>query len=441
MDILERAVGPEKARDAFGAFSLPPSVSIRFNPFKWSSPKGLRGSDASLRSAPPSASLPVPPLNVPRVAVSSLPKPFGEDGVRVVKRVPWSEYGYMLGGRPRFVEDPLFHAGLYYVQDSSAMIAGHMLRECLDLVGDPGRPLRALDLCAAPGGKTTDMAASLRERLGDGFQIVANEVSRLRASVLRDNVAVWGDPNVIVTSRDPKAFSTLEGYFDIVLVDAPCSGEGMFRKDPRAVEEWSEEIVDLCAARQRRIIADVWPALRQGGLLIYSTCTFEESENDANVLWAAEELGGEVIDYDYQSLPGVMRTKTGGLLMPGLVEGEGQFVSVLRKTSPSGRCRQSIDSLRPLRDGLVKGEVKGKDFVPNPDWALSIFPPLDKYPSVELDRETALRYLHRDNVFVEGQPEGYLIVCHEGCPLGFVKNIGRRWNNLHPLNRRIRIDI
>lgn len=402
VDILERAVGPEKARAAFDAFSLPASVSIRLNPFKW---------------------------------------PFGEDGVNLVRRVPWSEYGYMLDGRPRFVEDPLFHAGLYYVQDSSAMIAGHMLRECLDLVSDSGRPLKALDLCAAPGGKTTDMAASLRERLGDDFRIVANEVSRLRASVLRDNVAVWGDPNVIVTSSDPKTFARLEGYFDIILVDAPCSGEGMFRKDPRAVEEWSEEVVALCAARQRRILADVWPALRQGGLLIYATCTFEQSENDANVLWAAAELGGEVIDYEYQSLPGVLRTKTGALLMPGLVEGEGQFVSVLRKTSPSGKTRLTPDCLRPLRNGLVKGEVKGRDFVPDPDWALSIDPPLDKYPSVELDRETALRYLHRDSVFVEGQPEGYLIVLHRGCPLGFVKNIGKRWNNLHPLNRRIRIDI
>ena len=445
-DILERAVGPEKARVAFDAFSLPPSVSIRYNPFKFSSPKGLRGSDASLRSAPPLASLrsaPVPPLNVPRVAVSSPTKPFGEEVSEGwgMTPVPWNEYGFMLQERPKFVLDPLFHAGRYYVQDSSAMIVGHMTREFLDRFDGLGRPVRALDLCAAPGGKTTDLSVSLRQRFGDGFLLVANEVMRDRALVLRDNVAVWGDPNVVVTSADPKAFSKLEGYFDIIVVDAPCSGEGMFRKDPRAVEEWSEENVALCAARQRRIVADVWPALRQGGLLVYSTCTFEESENDGNVLWAAEELGAEVSGYEYQSLPGVIRTKTGGLLMPGLVEGEGQFVSVLEKTSPSGRTRQAIDCLHPLRNGLAEGEVKGRDFVPNPDWALSIFPPLDKYPTVDLDRPTALRFLHRDSVFVEGQPQGYLIVCHEGCPLGFVKNIGKRWNNLHPLNRRIRIDI
>ena len=289
MDILSRAVGPEKARVAFEAFSLPPSVSIRLNPFKLpSSQKGLRGSTASLRSAPP--------LNVPRVAVVSSPKPFWED--ETCEKVPWSQYGVMLAERPRFVMDPLFHAGCYYVQDSSAMIVGHILREHLTRFEAIGRPIRVLDLCAAPGGKTTDISTSLRERFGDSFQLVANEVMRNRASILADNVAIWGDPNVVVTSRDPKAFDVLEGYFDIIVADVPCSGEGMFRKDPKAVEDWSPEAVELCAARQKRILADAWPSLRRGGLLIYSTCTFEEAENDSNVEWTAEELGAEIIDYE-----------------------------------------------------------------------------------------------------------------------------------------------
>lgn len=347
----------------------------------------------------------------------------------------------MLRERPRFILDPLFHAGCYYVQDSSAMVVGHIFREHLDRLEGLGRPVRVLDLCAAPGGKTTDLAASLRERFGGEFTLVANEVMRSRASVLCDNVAIWGDPNVIVTSKDPKDIGALEGYFDVILADVPCSGEGMFRKDPKAVEDWSPEAVALCAARQRRILADVWPSLRQGGLLIYSTCTFEDAENDSNVEWAASELGAEIIDYEYSSLPGVLGTRTGGLLVPGLVDGEGQFVAALEKNAPSGRTRLGPEALHPLREGLVEGERKGSSFVPSADWALSIFPPVDKYPLVELDRETALRFLHRDGIFIEGQPEGYLIVCHAGHPLGFVKNIGRRWNNLHPQNRRIRIDV
>ena len=440
-DILERAVGSERASAALEAFSLPPSVSIRLNPFKLPSPKGLRGSDASLRSAPPLASLrsaPVPPL-VPRVALSSPPEPFGEEAEPV--RVPWSPYGYMLPERPRFILDPLFHAGCYYVQDSSAMVVGHIVREHLDLFKDLGRPVRVLDLCAAPGGKTTDIAASLRERFGDGFLLVATEVMRSRASVLCDNVAVWGDPNVTVTCCDPKAVGRLEGFFDMIVADVPCSGEGMFRKDAKAVEDWSPDAVSLCASRQRRILADAWPALRQGGILVYSTCTFEEAENDANVEWVAAELGADVLGYDYSSLPGVLATRTGGLLVPGFVEGEGQFVAAVAKTSRPAVSHAGPESLHPLRNGLVKGTVKGRALVPSSDWALSIFPPLDSYPAVGLDRETALRYLRRESIFVEGQPEGFLVVTYEGHPLGFVKNIGKRWNNLHPLNRRIRMEI
>ena len=398
MDILSRAVGPECAPIAFDALSQAPSISVRYNPFKLSSDQ--KGSV-----------------------------------------VPWNKYGVMLSERPRFVMDPLFHAGCYYVQDSSAMVVGHIFREHLNDFEGLGRPVRVLDLCAAPGGKTTDLAVSLRERFGDGFQLVANEVMRNRASVLADNVAIWGDPNVIVTSCDPKAFSKLEGFFDVLVVDAPCSGEGMFRKDPKAVEDWSLEAVELCAARQKRILADAWPSLRQNGLLIYSTCTFEEAENDSNVEWMASELGAEVVYCEYSSLHGVILTRTGGLLVPGFVRGEGQFVSILRKTAPAGATKNGVEVLRPIRNGLEKGVTKGRDFIPSADWALSIDPPLDKYPAVELDLDTALRFLHRDGIFVEGQPDGFLMVCFEGHPLGFVKNIGKRWNNLHPQNRRIRIDL
>ena len=206
--------------------------------------------------------------------------------------VPWSPYGRILAERPVFTLHPLFHAGCYYVQDSSAMYVGHVFRKFLPELR-PGA--RVLDLCAAPGGKTTDLAASLRERFGDDFLLVSNEVMKDRARVLDDNVARWGDPNVVVTSVDPAAFASLGEYFDVIVADVPCSGEGMFRKDVRAEEQWSPELVKLCAARQKRILADVWPSLRRGGVLVYSTCTYEQAENDDNLVWAAENLGGEIV--------------------------------------------------------------------------------------------------------------------------------------------------
>ena len=159
--------------------------------------------------------------------------------------------------------DPAFHSGAYYVQDSSSMFVGHIFRRLLEK--REGR-LKVLDLCAAPGGKTTDLAASLREHCDDNFLLVSNEVMSNRCGILADNVARWGDPNIIVTNADPSAFAKLQGYFDIILTDVPCSGEGMFRKDEEAVRQWSEETVELCCARQKRILADVWPSLKGGGL-------------------------------------------------------------------------------------------------------------------------------------------------------------------------------
>ena len=241
---LEEAIGRERALVAFSAFDQPASVAVRQNPFKsCHSFDGLGG-----------------------------------------EIVPWSRWGLILSERPVFTLDPHFHAGAYYVQDSSSMFVGEVFTRCLDNVPVPeGRPLRVLDLCAAPGGKTTDLAASLRERFAGNFILVANEVMKQRAGVLASNVALWGDPNVVVTSDDPSAFSRLDGFFDVIVADVPCSGEGMFRKDEYAQQQWSENNVALCEGRQRRILADVWPALAQGGVLVYSTCTFNRKENDSNV--------------------------------------------------------------------------------------------------------------------------------------------------------------
>ena len=363
--------------------------------------------------------------------------------------VPWSPYGRILADRPVFTLDPLFHAGCYYVQDSSAMFVGHLFRKLLAIGSGEASPtasketVKVLDLCAAPGGKTTDLAASLREAYGDGFVLVANEVMKARVGVLDDNVARWGDPNVIVTSVDPAAFARLEGYFDIIVADVPCSGEGMFRKDPRAREEWSPAVVELCAARQKRILADVWPALREGGWLLYSTCTYEAAENDENLAWAAAELGGEILEPEDEFVEyGVRRTPHGHLLEAGVVPGEGQWAGALRKTAPQ-RTAAGADPavLHPLRSGLRKGAMQGHDFVPDADYALSIIFDSKDYPAVDVDRQTALRFLHRDALVLPQAAPGYNVVTYLGHPLGFVKNIGSRCNNLLPKGRRILMNV
>lgn len=377
-----------------------------------------------------------------QASVSIRLNPFKSEGVRLpilegASPVPWSPHGFILKERPLFTLHPLFHAGCYYVQDSSAMFTGHIFRQ---LAFEGNRPLRVLDLCAAPGGKTTDLAASLREKLGNDFTLVSNEVMKDRVRILCDNVAIWGDPNVSVISADPSVIGRdLPGWFDVIVADVPCSGEGMFRKDPRAREQWSEELVEICAARQKRIISDVWPALREGGLLVYSTCTYEDAENDAILEWAAAELGGETIppDNGFEAF-GVRTTRHGNLLKDGEVPGEGQWAGALRKTSEAGRG--PVKMPRTLWSAPGKGEQKGKRFVPNPDWALSLA--YDRsYPEAALDKATALKFLHKDSIVLPDAPRGYVAVTYKGVPLGFVNNIGNRCNNLHPQGRRILMDV
>lgn len=438
---LSEAIGADNASVALSALAGPASVSVRINPFK---------KCAEFRNS---------------------------------RRVPWSEYGLLLDDRPSFTLDPFFHAGCYYVQDSSSMFIGYILR-CLLENFRTDRQIRVLDLCAAPGGKTTDAAASLRKAFGDGFLLVSNEVMRSRASVLADNVALWGDPLVAVTSSDPAAFGRTDGFFDIIIADVPCSGEGMFRKDEEAVRQWSAENVAHCAARQRRILADSWPSLAENGFLIYSTCTFNKFENDDNVRWAAENLGAEIQYPDRGRIPdGVIPTACGYSLVPGFVEGEGQYCAVLKKTASQprreflhGKKRQAASTVaglfgipvreerkgdlvkavpesvadeldylgnhvRILSSGCAAGTLKGKDLVPSADLALNIALKDGTFRKAEVDRRTALKFLHRDALSLPDENKGYILVCHEGVPLGFVKNLGSRCNNLHPQERRIRMDV
>lgn len=375
IDLLTESVGEADAATALKALEAEPSASIRLNP-------------AKLTECPFPDATPV----------------------------PWSPYGYLLKERPVFTLDPLFHAGAYYVQDTSAMMVGHLFRQ---LIGPLQEGLCVMDLCAAPGGKTTDLAASLREHDGGKSLLLANEVIRSRYAVLRSNVATWGDERVGTVSRDPSAFGSAP-LFDVVVADVPCSGEGMFRKDPKAVEDWSPETVDFCTARSRRILSDIWPTLKEGGFLLFSTCTFNRKENDETVAWAADELGAEILNLGPQE-PAI-RTAHGYLMLPGRVPGEGQYAAVLRKSG----------SLTPLRKAdpftLFRAERPVE--------------PVDNLPSWEVDRETALRYLHGDALKLAPEaPIGPLCISFKGLPLGHAKNLGTRCNNLYPKAKRIKMDI
>ena len=373
IELLRDSVGP--ADKVLEALSQAPSVSIRLNPSK-------------LRSCP-----------------------FPE-----AENVPWSPFGYLLKERPVFTLDPLFHAGCYYVQDTSAMFVGHVFRQLLPLL-EPGATV--LDLCAAPGGKSTDLAASMRECWGDHFSLLSNEVMRQRFGVLRSNLDTWGDPRTGCVSRDPSAFGD-SPLFDVVVADVPCSGEGMFRKDAQAVAEWSLQTVEFCAARSRRILRDIWPTLKPGGFLVYSTCTFNHFENDDTVAWVASELGAEILPP--QDFPPAVTTRLGQVLLPGLVPGEGQYVAALRKKGEPSALRQAdvfrlFQAQRPL-------------------------PPEAGATRVEVDRDTALRYLHGDAVVLPAEaPLGPVTLCFQGQPLGQGKNLGKRCNNLYPKAKRIKMDI
>ena len=326
------------------------------------------------------------------------------------ERIPWSPYGYILKERPVFTLDPLFHAGAYYVQESSAMMVGELFRQVTkDIEGH----LNVLDLCAAPGGKTTDIAASLRERLGDNFSLIANEPVKNRYSILKGNVETWGDKRVGVVSKDPSAFGS-EPMFDVIVTDVPCSGEGMFRKDPRALQEWAPDLPSFCAARSRRILADIWPTLREGGILIYSTCTFNHLENDDTVEWTARELGADVISPE--ELSPSIRTKNGFLMLPGLVPGEGQYAAALRKHGEGAVLRRF--PVNAVIDSAEDG------------------------PMVNVDRAKALKYLHGDAIKLpDDAPRGPVTISFQGLSLGPAKNLGTRCNNLYPKGKRIKMDV
>lgn len=351
--------------------------------------------------------------------------------------VPWCPDGLYLKERPQFTLDPLFHAGCYYVQEASSMFLSHLLRIYLPTLAEGNSSITALDLCAAPGGKST----LIQNALPEGSTLIANEPIRQRAQILRENIIKWGNPNAIVTNNYAPDFQPLGTVFDLIVCDAPCSGEGMFRKDPDSIAEWSLQNVETCWKRQREIITDIWDTLRDGGIFIYSTCTYNHFEDEDNVMWIAEELGAEILPLCDEAQWGIQ----GGHFFPHHTMGEGFFVAVLRKQG--GNNKRAIDKkklykhLHILLEGVEHGTVVDKKgtIEPHHHEAMATCTDKDKYPSVELPLDEALNYLRCEALHLPADaPRGYVMVTYQGHPLGFCKNIGNRANNLYPKEWRIR---
>lgn len=398
------------------------------------------------------------------------------------EQVPWCENGRYLKERPSFTADPLFHAGCYYVQEASSMFLEQVLKHSIDL----SENLRVLDLCAAPGGKSTLISSLLNKN----SLLLANEIIKTRVPVLCDNLSKWGPENTYVSNNDPKDFKRLEGYFDVIVADAPCSGSGMFRKDPAAINEWSESAVELCSQRQKRILADVYPALKQNGTLIYSTCSYSKQENEEISDWLCEEFDLSPIQIPLKPEWGIIETLSdkhkcfGYRFYPHKVKGEGFFIAAFRKNQVTASphikrakensvnqksedlIRKWIKSSEELRiinlndeyfaiparheadlqylqsnlylkkSGVRIGKIMGKDLVPNHELAISLIAG-SELPKLNLTREQSIAYLKRDELRIETHIRGWAMMCFEGHPLGWAKILDNRLNNYFPKEIRI----
>lgn len=403
----------------------------------------------------------------------------------LAERVLWCETGYYLPERPPFTFDPLFHAGAYYVQEASSMFLERAVRQYV------AGPVKCLDLCAAPGGKSTHLLSLLPE----GSLLVSNEVIRSRCTVLAENITKWGSAASIVTNNDPEEIGRLTHFFDVIVTDVPCSGEGMFRKDAGSTGEWSVSNVQLCASRQRRILHDIWDALAPGGLLIYSTCTYNTDEDEENIRYIVGELGAEVLSVpispEWNITGAFLHNDPVYRFFPHKTKGEGFFLAVLRKNEgeqvatraqkknkkekgktavsvppdvftwlmrpeqyeiemrdemlqafPKNRYPEYLQiaaNLRIVNAGIRLGEVKGKNLLPSHALALSYELNKQAFPSVEISWEEAIRYLRKEAVTLPADVEkGYVLLTYKHLPLGFVKQLGNRSNNLYPQEWRIR---
>jgi len=409
-----------------------------------------------------------------------------------LERVPWASNGYYLQERPSFTSDPLFHAGAYYVQEASSMFLEEALKQSVDL----SKPIKVLDLCAAPGGKST----LIKSLISKDSLLLSNEVIRTRVNILSENITKWGAANVIVTNNDPKDLQRLENYFDVIVVDAPCSGSGLFRKDPEAISEWSENNVQLCARRQQRILADVMPSLKEGGVLIYSTCSYSQQEDEEIADWLVGELKMESIRLKVDEAWGIVEAVSakakayGYRFYPDKVKGEGFFIAVFRNgqagenaheikkhPSASPRTKKNADkvtakeiavmgsflisaddfvfikqqddilalpanmaddlallqsTLYIKKAGIKIGSIIRDELIPAHELAVSNF----IRPSVirfDVEKETALQYLRREEIKIDTGFKGWALLTYQQLTLGWIKLLGNRINNYYPAAWRI----
>lgn len=395
--------------------------------------------------------------------------------------VPWSSSGYYLRERPSFTLDPLLHAGAYYVQEASSMFLEQAMKQSVDL----SQPLLVLDLCAAPGGKST----LLQSIISKESLLISNEVIQTRVNILKENIIKWGVGNVVVTNNDPKDFTKLHGLFDVLMIDAPCSGSGLFRRDPEAINEWSVDNVNLCSQRQQRILADAWNCLKEDGVLIYSTCSYSAEEDEEILDWIKAKWKVESVKLKVEEGWGIDEVQTaigvyGYRFWPYKIKGEGFFIAAFRKKEEPDPLRIKIKNtqlatkqeaaiaanwinstngltfikqgqniaaipshwnetvqylmqeLKVRYAGVELGTIAKNDLLPEHALALStIINP--SITTVELSKEQALDYLRKNEISVESNHKGWALANYNGFGLGWMKLLGNRINNYYPKEWRI----
>lgn len=367
-----------------------------------------------------------------------------------VEPVPWSKTGAYLPDRPVFAADPAWHQGRYYVQEASSMAMEHAIANIVDTVFTDSGPLTVLDACSAPGGKAIAAMAALPP----GSWVVCNEPDRHRANILAENLARYGEPNVAVLTTDARNLPKSGRNFDIIIADMPCSGEGMMRKEQRAIEQWSPALVAQCACLQREIAMALWENLRPGGVMVYSTCTFNRQEDDLNVQWICDQTDAQPLDLGLGAFEGVRVAPDnfGVRFLPGLVRGEGFFIAAIQKPgqwkplkAEPARLETAIRRSRIpiMRFGIPEPTLKGRDKIPPYELVLSRLWTPQMLPALETDRDTAISYLRGNALPTAGTPlpRGLITVNWAGLPLGLAKNIGNRANNLLPDYLRLRLNL
>ena len=395
--------------------------------------------------------------------------------------VPWCANAFYLEERPQFTLDPLLHAGAYYVQEASSMFLWQVLKQTFD----QNSSIKILDLCAAPGGKTTLLASYFKNAL-----IVSNEIIRSRANILYENVTKWGSENIVITNNDAADFKRLKNYFDLIVVDAPCSGSGLFRKDANAIDEWSENNVQLCSRRQQRILADIYSSLKHDGILIYSTCSYSEEEDETILDWLIDDFKFNTIQLQSDHELNITETQSpkhkafAYRFWPHKIKGEGFFFFFLKKNDEDNYSKQNHFSLSPAnhkeinflkehviendwvffkqneiiraihkqwnndiallqknlylkKAGIQLGEIKGSDLVPHHELALSLIIN-ENVKKIELTQEQALQYLRKKELSICSEYKGWALSTFKNFPLGWIKILHNRVNNYYPAEWRIR---